>query len=1113
MDQPATKRRKLSSTAEDQPTSNGNHRQTPASTSSHRNARSATASSAAELAVASGQFKSNVFKFQIDELLSQLRPDHEKQLSRVQGPLRRLKEIIESIPDSPAKPLWEAAKELRKRSEVEVPFPDPLPSKDTKYTVAYAKPANINVVGSFALKTGAKTPDANLLIDLAVTIPDSLFQRKDHLKYRYFYKRAYYVACIAEGIQRAEDPAFDISYGYQDGNSLRPIILVKPGKGADEAFVRSKACIRIITAIGPETFQLSHTFPTSNNLRQSKDSTDDAADSSMADTKEPTPVYNGSLRSEACVALYLKALHSAGVKCPAFRDACILGRTWLRQRGFGSSLSAGGFGPFEWTVLIAVLLETGGPNGKPLLSPSYSGYQIFKATIQFLASKDLTSPLMLFPSAGPQPSIPSSRSPVLYDGKRGINVLYKMSPWSYALLRYECRLTLVALNDSLHDHFYQVFINKVCEPLCRYDQVVHLNPRTPRLPTLDRLQYLSTLYRVISRALADRAKLVTLSYSDPVPWSVKSRVPPVETKDALITVGLLLDADHTTRVIDHGPAAEEKEAAASFREFWGDKAELRRFKDGSIFESLVWSDQPSDGPILQQILTYILKKHLDLQPDDIVLLGTGSLSLIHNSRDAVATFKHVIDSYDSFEKELQNLEGLPLEFHQLSPSSPLLRYSSTRIPSASRSTAPADVVLQFESSTRWPDDLVAIQMTKLAFLVKIGELLEDSKIATSCRVGLENTSSKIVNNAFLDIAYSPLVSFRLRIYHDRERTLLERRLKDRNLGPKAKSEAADALAAHKRIFTQSIRHTQAVRMLCTRYPLLSPTIRAFKAWASSHLFTPHLSEELLELFVCHVFLYPYPWGIPASVLTGLLRTLDLLARWDWTHEPLILDFNSELSADALADIKNRFDAWRKLDPAMNIVSFFVASNLDPDGVTWTQFARPPKVVAARVTQLAKAAMKLVKEQGTALDVSSLFRSPLSDYDFVLHLNTEYTQRDSAKEKSVFKNIREATQDAGGGMTGYKSVLAFVGELNRLFGQNILFFHGDDRTKVVAGIWNPQSVKPKSFALKRGYSTCPVKATSAPDGDSEGEITLNKTAILNEIATLGGDLVEKIEVNR
>jgi hypothetical protein len=58
------------------------------------------------------------------------------------------------------------------------------------------------------------------------------------------------------------------------------------------------------------------------------------------------------------------------------------------------------------------------------------------------------------------------------------------------------------------------------------------------------------------------------------------------------TIGLSLVPENTSRILDKGPPPTDKEAAAAFREFWGDRAELRRFKDGSILEAVVW-EQPA----------------------------------------------------------------------------------------------------------------------------------------------------------------------------------------------------------------------------------------------------------------------------------------------------------------------------------------------------------------------------------------------------------------------------------------------------------------------------------------------------------------------------------------
>ncbi|OAX81037.1 hypothetical protein ACJ72_04623 [Emergomyces africanus] len=1035
--------------------------------------RSRSDAPTAELAVASGVFKSNVFKLQVDELLSQLRPAHDKLLSRVEKPLRKLKSIIEKIPDIPPKIVSEAEKELRKRWGVSVPFPDPRPAKDTKYTLEYAAPVNINVVGSFAVKTEIKSKLTT--IDLAVTIPRSLFQKKDYLNYRYFHKRAYYIACIAAGIKDAAEPGFKISWSHQDGDTLRPVILLEPTESADEAFIRSKSRIRILTAIEDDVFPTSVTIPTSNNIRKNNaDQEEQQHDSTQsADDHAPTPIYNAAIRSEASVSAFLKLHYAASVQCTAYRDACILGRIWLQQRGFGTPFPQGGFGHFEWATLIALLLEGGGPNGKPLLSPSYSSYQIFKATIQFLSGRNLIQPFMLHATAFSK--IPPSDVPVFFDGKRGINILYKMSPWSF-------------------------------------DHLLSISPQIPLSSTLRLFKYQSSIYKVLLKALGDRTKLIYISSPHTSPWPVDSGARP-STKETAppITIGLLLDSEHSNRIVDHGPSAENKEASAAFQKFWGDKSELRRFKDGSIVESLVWSDRQSSPPIVQQIITHILKLHFGLDESRTTFANYDLDAEYYNGVSALsptAPFQPYMDAFSSLEKLLQGIDGLPLTLHQLSAASPLLRYTSTQVSNNGLvQNTPADILLQFEGSTRWPDDLTAIQMTKLAFLLKIAELLQDSGEVASCQVGLENENTKFLNTSFLDIVLPSSITFRLRIYHDREQALLEQQLKKKELAARQKEELAFALATHRRAFIHAPRHTQTMRTLATRFPLLSPTIRLVKKWANSHLLTPHLREELLELIVCRVFVHPYPWDVPSSIVAGFLRTLHFLSRWDWQLEPLIVDLNQELTPQQLAEIQTRFDAWRNIDPMMNTVTLFAASNLDRDGVAWTQFLKPPRVVAARLSDLSKSAMKLVTEKALALHAPQLFVSPLIDYDFVLRLNSKYVSGGRKKNNQIPGGL-------DGDMTAFKPAVAFVDELTRLYGHAIVFFHGDDGETgggVIAGVWNQQTTKPRAWGLKVGYSTVPSKI--AGEEGNGVELTPNRTAILNEIATIGGDLIEKIQVNR
>ncbi|KAJ5110750.1 hypothetical protein N7532_001285 [Penicillium argentinense] len=1033
----------------------------------------------AELAMASGLYKSSFFKLQMDELLSGLRPNYDKRISKLQDTLHKLKDVIERLPDRPPKPVADAEKEIRSLSAgVSIPWPEPRPAKDAKYTLSYAKPANINVVGSFALRTGAKTL-VSRPVDLAVTIPNSVFQEKDYVNYRYFYKRAYYVACIAAGIQDAmNDLGWEVKFGFQDGDSLRPIILLEPrSTPKDDISIQSRSQIRILTAIEPTLFPVTRTLPAKSNVRQ-------ASTTEHSKTGEATPFYNASLRSEATVSLYHKHLHLATQKCESFRDACILGRTWLQQRGFFSSFQTGGFGSFEWAALVSLLFEGGGPTGQPILMRSYSSYQIFKAVMQFLAGRDLTTPLLF---SATDISVPHG-GPVIYDGCRGLNILYKMTPWSYAALRHEAIFTLKMLNESREDNFDRVFIVKVDEPALRFDRLISF-PKSFHGDTLRALREQNALYTVLSRALGDRVKLISLASHSADSWSVRSKAPAKKASYDL-SVGLLLDAENVSRVVDHGPPAEEKEEAASFRAFWGQKSELRRFKDGSIMESLVWSDQPSEDSIVHQILVCILERHFQIPEDDFLLTGDEYDDLLYDEGDGIVAytsspFQSINEAFSELEQSIRSMEEVPLEIRHLAPASPLLRYTALRIQGHGGAHEPADVVLQFESSARWPDDFAAIQMTKAAFLLKIGDSL----------------------HAYLDIIHTSGFLFRLRIHHEREQTLLERHLKDKSISPREREEAAYALFAYKKNFVQAPRLTQAFRSLCTRFPLLSPTIRLVKFWFSSHLFSAQICEELIELMTTRAFTQPYPWNSPSSIMTGFLRTLHFLSRWDWQQEPFILDLSGGLSSEVIENIRTRFTAWRNIDPAMNTVALFAASDIDTEGVTWTQYEMPSKVVAGRMSVLAKAAISLLRTQGHDLDVPDLFQTSLAPYDFVIHLRSKMLGDHSAVSK--FKNLAETP--VPGRASKIAIIKAFVRDVQACYSQSVLLFHGNESCNVVAGLWNPQVLKPRNWNLKIAYSTVPASVSDSKE--SENYAKINQPAILNEIARLGDGIIETIETGK
>ena len=826
----------------------------------------------------------------------------------------------------------------------------------------------------------------------------------------------------------------------------------------------------------------------------------------------PTPFYNASLRSECSSLAYLKELHAFSSQSDSFSKACQLGSVWLRQRGFARE-----FGPFEWACTMALLMQGGGTRGRPVLSLGYDSLQLFKAMLQYISHMDMVaSPVFVHSD---KVAFVNLDRPVLFDGKRGMNILFKMTPWSYSTLTHEAGITLKLLNDPFSDPFDACFITKVDDLVQRFDLVMEIyitQVPKPTSQTADALSdesfFYQRVYNVLSEGLGDRITLLHVKPPSIPPWNATA---PQISLNVLcqVGVGILLNPQHISRTVDRGPFAEDKAAAAQFRMFWGDKAELRRFKDGSIRESLIWSTSDPLNNILKQIVVYVVQRHLgEHVVDNIKFVGESYERLLPGLKAATMNpsifFQPMMGAFETIEKDVRGLEGLPLQIRQIAAADAQLRYSSKMIPALQPFTGqmePANIFVQFEGSARWPDDITAVQRTKIAFLLKTGELLQESIDGLTIRLGLENCDRRLSNNSFLDIRYSSCVSFRLRIHHERELNLLERLLKDNSYIATSREQTASALSTFKRVFVQGPIHTQAIRKLSTRFPLLPPCMRLMKKWRDSHMLSSHIGDELIELLTVRSFVHPYPWPVPGSVMTGFLRTLTFISKWDWQNEPLIIDFSGEMASPEFEAVRLRFEAWRRIDPAMNRVCIFAASNLDLTGITWTEMC-PSKVVAARFTNLAKAAYGMLKDQGTNLEPEVLFVSSLTDYDFVIHLNPRSTKNDGReKEQLAFKNLSvQSHQDKV--ISKFDPIQSFLGELKAIYGSNILFFSNENECSLITGLWNPQT-GPRRWKVNLPYSTRFVVRSS----DEEPQISINKATTLHDIARLGGDLISRIEV--
>ncbi len=84
--------------------------------------------------------------------------------------------------------------------------------------------------------------DLVLSVDMVVVMPVTIFQEKDYLNYRYFYKRAYYLACIAAGLQETMKEEYTITFRFLHSNSLHPIVVLRPVSGKLTEFYVARNC-------------------------------------------------------------------------------------------------------------------------------------------------------------------------------------------------------------------------------------------------------------------------------------------------------------------------------------------------------------------------------------------------------------------------------------------------------------------------------------------------------------------------------------------------------------------------------------------------------------------------------------------------------------------------------------------------------------------------------------------------------------------------------------------------------------------------------------------------------------------------------------------------------
>lgn len=710
---------------------------------------------------------------------------------------------------------------------------------------------------------------------------------------------------------------------------------------------------------------------------------------------------------------------------------------------------------------------------------------------------------------------------------------------SLDVLRQEARQTLSLLSLAAVDVFRYVFLQPAAAFILKYDLqcVVQLDQVSlDALKEGDQEDPARTLANIFRQALGNRTKAIAV-----IPDQRHGASPSLH-------IGLILDPVNCNSLVTRGPAPDVDPAGATaFRVFWGSRAELRRFQDGAIQLSVIWQadDMAQRARIPMEVVHWAVVDKCQISTDAFAPFVGAYDHLVQEQPEVVKTiyrrdpnvvgFTAAMTALDDLGKALRGLTTLPLGITNITAISPGLRYASTFMPGARKTkfydsqpddtkfVSAMDVNIAFESSGKWPDNLEAIQKIKAAFLSQLADVLLESRVVELAQIRLDADAAPTSDHVSVEVLHASGFPFRLRIHYEREAQLLEDAIDQADTNDVVARYARESSALYQRRFVDLPKHHGAIAALQQRCSTFTQAVRLTKRWMAAHwLSQSQMPEEVVELVCAAAYLSLSPFHAPASGATGFARVLSLLATWDWRTTPLLVPLSSAVGLDPLklasfpldaaSQVAAAFAAHRRADPSLSRAAFFIATESDRAGKMWA-WEKPSRLVAARVQELARAALHTLEDQARfPPDVEVLFNTPTAGYDFLIHID----ERASTRQHQTLRPTRRVSSEGKDPLRfDYDPVTAFVSYLQSLYGEDtILFLSDPNGGLIVGGIFHPALTTPHAF---RPTLTVPMVRldTDEAAGDAQAakvkkaKMVVDRQAVLEEIGRLGAGIVSRV----
>mmetsp|Transcript_39436 Transcript_39436/g.156583 ORF Transcript_39436/g.156583 Transcript_39436/m.156583 type:complete len:947 (-) Transcript_39436:1750-4590(-) len=834
----------------------------------------------------------------------------------------------------------------------------------------YKPPSGTILAGSYllgALLWSTETPS----VDICVIIPKECTERTDYKNYRYFDRRLLYLFGLFSVLSKSfRCTNVELGREFLGGDRLKPLLTLQLSSSTLQAIGASeadrKACSRLRIRIIPGI--------ENDALREV------SKRASLPGTKSSEELYWNSLASEMQIVAMLQLLNEVKTKAAGFSDALLLLKRWRERRNLPIT-------PFMLSACLAKLILD------RVVPPMASVQHMFLACLQYLSTWRMSSgkiSLHLTEICDVLSLLSQEEQlEVSMDATAALRVIESSSTNSDLLGgAYAC---LFATSPTF----------SVAE---RFDVMVTVNITDSVNP--NKLSH--SCSEIIRKALGKACDLASPRILSDV-----------------VGIGLLLNPERQFgRVLTAEDSDMDRD---SFRAFWGSRSSLRRFKDGRIVESVVWTKGGVEG--VREACEVAIGSHVDgVDRESVGFVHHDLSTVLPQANSASITARRAAERLGN---ALRSLDGIPLDVAEVAFAGEILLGTSVLGggPRETRYRPVSNLILSFETSPEWPKNLEGIRASMGAFYVAISKsLMKGGFDAVSTKTHVEVEADGFFFIVML--RYDTIVAF------------LPEELRETQIWTTVRQP----------------RLHKALRRVCgeDESAAFQETCRIAKHWLSSHWMGNHFCDELVEMLVARFFFSPdsQPHGrIPGSSSAAFAAFLSLLANFPWEVAPLVVVFDDDDTVHEKAE-----KAFRSLPSRSSAPPMIVSTPGDVLGKSFSPLYKrgPERVVLKRIAAVASAALgRFVNGFDNAgdepLSPKALFReSSKAKFDAQIMLREECVPTLSAgidaknRQRRALRNgplgSRVTSPNLLNVLVGANPTDELVRRLESLFGHVAVFFH-------------------------------------------------------------------------